>query len=101
MSILETHAETRHEGADDCGVGIWCDFHANKTGTGLIWNGSEKTYDAEAWVQYICTAFFAAWGIVANGELRAEGESQGDVWLLRVTDNKVSRVNGRIVFEEA
>lgn len=101
---LTDHAEQRHGGnmdVDPGAPGFWCNFVANENATGLVWNGNEKTYDAEAWIQLICDKFLKPWGVVANGELRAQGEDPSDAWLLRVTDNKVTRVNGRLVFEEA
>lgn len=79
--------------------GFWCNWEPTKDGRGIEWNGAEKFYDGDAWMQVVIDRFIAPAGIVANGEIRAEGESHGDVWLLRVVDNKVTRVNGRVVFQ--
>lgn len=93
---LTEFSEERHD--DATGPGIWCDFAPNTAGDAIIWNGAEKTYDAQAWVQYLIGTFLNRWDITVNGALVASGERQGDVWQLVVEDSEVSRRNGRVVF---
>lgn len=99
VRTLRTFSEDRHD--DIYGSSPWCNFRATGGGTAIVWNGSEKTCDATAWVRHIIEQWVACTGRVANGELVASGEDPSDVWALRVTDNVVRRVEGRLVFEEA
>lgn len=106
--------------------GFWCDFHPTEDGTALVWNGNEKTYDAEAWIAYLIDTFlkpgaavqqetasipfpdryydpaFAhfTFNHVLNGTLNAEGEGTEDLWRIVVTDNTVRRQNAEIVWPE-
>lgn len=97
--VAEIHAYTkgRHDG-DPMAPSIHCDFEVNSDATGLVWNGSEKTYEAIDWIQLICDDFLDEFGVLANGSLVANGESRGDVWRLDVKDNVVTRVEGRFEF---
>lgn len=88
----ERHGESGHPG-------VWCDLSFSADGTKFGWNGSEKTYVLDAWVQYLIRDYLQPWGVVANGELFAQGEEAGDVWKLVVKDNVVTRQAGRVVFE--
>lgn len=91
--------------------GLWCQWITNHDGTGLEWDEGEKFYNAAEWMQYIITHFLAPNAVAkselpflqanhtVNGEIDAEGESQGDMWKLVVTDNVVTVKQGRIVFD--
>lgn len=101
---IRDFAEERHGGDtrhDPQFPGFWCQWVPTKDGTGIVWDGGEKFYDAFEWMRIVIDRFIAPAGIVANGEVLAQGENPSDVWQLRVTDNKVTRINGRVVFEEA
>lgn len=78
----------------------YCDFSISHDGKILAWNGSEKSYQMDAWMEVLIEEFFEPNGHTLNGELLANGTDPGDVWMLRVKDNEVSRINGTMIFEE-
>lgn len=80
--------------------GFWCQWVPSKDGKGIVWDGGEKFYNAAEWMQIVIDRFIVPAGITANGVINAQGESGGDVWRLKVVDNRVQRVAGRIVFED-
>lgn len=55
----------------------------------IVWDGEEKFYDYDAWLQWICD-LLKSWGIESNGQLRWSGESTGDTGTLIVHDGVVS-----------
>jgi hypothetical protein len=90
--------------------GLWCQWVPTDDGTAIEWNGAEKFYNSEEWMQYLIDHFIGqtprAKSVLPflgrhtlNGEIEAEGEERGDVWKLVVKDNQVSRVSGRVVYE--
>jgi hypothetical protein len=70
--------------------GIWtrhCDWRTD--GKFLGWNGSEKSYDMEKWLQIIVDRYLRFWGIELTGRMLAKGERYNDVWTLEVKNWKV------------
>ena len=85
---------------------LWCDFYPTEDGEYLVWNGKEKTYCADDWVQYLIDHFFSidckveqnrgryGWDFSqvpdftgeyrVEGEFHASGEESGDLWKLEV-----------------
>lgn len=55
----------------------------------IVWDGEEKFYDYETWMQWICN-LLKSWCIQSNGQLRWSGESTGDTGTLIVQDGVVS-----------
>lgn len=96
--------------------GLWCHWIPVDNGAAIEWDGGEKFYDSEEWMQYIVDHFlkpgaeasksgdpqFAEFTFnhIANGEIEAAGESGDDFWLLVVEDNIVSSKQGRITYED-
>ncbi len=94
--------------------GLWCHWVPSDDGSLLAWDEAEKFYEADAWMAYLIDHFlragarasisgeeqFAAFTFdhVLNGEIEAQGEELADRWLLRVEDNEVSVLPGRIVY---
>ncbi|MFE6488847.1 hypothetical protein ACFVGN_38770 [Streptomyces sp. NPDC057757] len=88
---------TPHDGQP----GLWCDWEATEDGTGIRWNGAEKTYYATAWVQYLIDHFLKpdahakgqpgfeqfTFDHTVNGVIHAQGDEPGDTWDLTVVDN--------------
>jgi hypothetical protein len=70
--------------------GIWCDWEVNEAGDRVGWNGNEKSYEMTRWAQYLIHTYFGPWGRKLNGQMLAEGEDTGDVWLLMITENVVN-----------
>lgn len=83
---------------------LWCNWCATEDGEFIEWSGAEKFYDSPEWMQYIINHFLGQspiakdtnkhfdflQGHTLNGVIDAEGEEQGDVWKLIVTDNQVT-----------
>ena len=70
--------------------GLWCQWVLNEDGTELEWDGGEKFYSYIDWLKYMIEKFFKPWGIALNGEIKWQGEENGDVGKIIVRDNKVS-----------
>jgi hypothetical protein len=71
-----------------------CDFKFNDDGTGILWNGYEKSYEMEVWLPFLITKFFKPMGYKLNGTMLARGESMSDHWRMVVKDNIFSRLEG-------
>lgn len=96
--------------------GLWCQWVPTEDGTAIEWDGGEKFYESEEWMRYLIEHFLkpGAWtkqkanpvcpvrfgDHVCNGVIEAAGEDLNDRWALIVNDNRVSRKNGRIVYDE-
>ena len=91
-----------------------CDFIPDNSGKFIKWDGTEKTSDAVEWVQFLINHFLKEGAIasncsssefeeftfnhVLNGELEADGEKSGDLWLLKVANNRVTRHEAIITY---
>jgi len=73
--------------------GLWCDWMINEEGN-LTWDGAEKFYDYEAWLEYLINHFFEPLGYVLNGEITWEGEDSDDFGTIHVEDNVVEMQYG-------
>lgn len=95
--------------------GLWCQWVPSEDGTQIEWDGGEKFYEGFEWMKYIVEQFLQTepvakqkeperfaflQGHVCNGEIEAHGDEYDDIWMIRVKDNKVTRLNGRIEFDE-
>lgn len=67
----------------------WCDWEVTADGAQLRWNGSEKSYCMEAWLELLISDVLAPAGHVLNGRVDAFGEERGDNWAMQVTDNEL------------
>ncbi len=84
--------------------GLWCDFEPTSGGTAIAWNRTENFYSATEWMQYVIDHFLRPGGKAqgkpgfegftfdhaVNGTIHAEGDDEGDVWDLVVTDNQAA-----------
>jgi hypothetical protein len=100
-----------HNSPDPSQPGLWCQWVPAEDGSEIMWNDAEKFYEAEAWMQYIIDHFIGPnplaqselpflKGHTVNGTISADGEESDDFWKLLVTDNVVSRIEGRVSFED-
>lgn len=94
--------------------GVWCQWIPTEDGTAIEWDGNEKFYNALEWMEYIIEHFFgdrplARIGNIEfdflqchtiNGFIEAHGEEVDDIWAIKVTNNKVKLLEGKIVFED-
>jgi len=104
---IEKFCNTRHEDKNgkmlyrNYGIStVHCDLqlHSISTATILRWNGSEKTYNLEKWVEYLIKNFFKPNGYKLNGEMTWQGEGPDDRGKVVVKDNKLEIKQGRIVY---
>ena len=52
--------------------GLWVGWIAKDNDT-IAWNGVERFYNYEQWIQYYITNFFGPWGLVLSGEVGWQG----------------------------
>jgi len=82
--------------------GLWCQWIPTEDGSGIEWDGSEKFYHAELWMQYLIDHFFGSDAIAKQvnpdasdflhphsfeGIIEAFGEEREDVWRLRIDES--------------
>jgi hypothetical protein len=81
--------------------GFHCDFAPTDDNHGIRWNGSEKTYDAVEWIDYLVRTYLGPNGItIPDGQfLDAQGEEHGDTWRLTIINGRPVQVNARLVYE--
>jgi len=69
--------------------GLWCQWVPDESGEYIGWNGAEKFYHYEEWLQYLITHFLAEWGITITGVVRWRGERSDDKGSMVVTDSVI------------
>jgi hypothetical protein len=93
---------------------LWCCWVPTADGTGIVWNGQEKSAHGPEWIAYLRDHFLAPDAIIQqmqrdgawpedwpsfegftfdhtlNGIMSAEGDNPDDVWGLVVTDNEIT-----------
>jgi hypothetical protein len=74
--------------------GLWCQWAINEEENCLEWDGGEKFYNYEEWLDYLIENFFEPLGYVLNGDITWEGEDSDDVGTIHVEDNIVSSEYG-------
>jgi hypothetical protein len=91
--------------------GLWCQWVPTEDGTAIEWDGREKFYDANEWMEYLIVHFIGSNPLAraalpflkshtVNGTIEAQGEDSDDRWRLVVKDNVVTVVQGKWVWEE-
>ena len=76
----------------------YIDWQLNDDHTGILHDGSEKSYEVEDQVRIIIAAVNSLGTvkdippIIFNGIVKASGEEPGDVWALKVENSIVSRI---------
>ncbi len=93
---------------------LWCQWITNEEGTVIGWDGNEKFYYADKWMQYIIDHFIGKnplaklndpehfdflQGHTINGEIFADGEETDDNWKIEVVDGVVTVKEGAISYE--
>ena len=69
--------------------GYWCQWVINDDDE-LEWDGSEKFYAYDRWMEFLIKHFFAPEGYVLNGAIDFQGEDQYDRGTMYVSDNVVT-----------
>lgn len=67
--------------------GLWCQWIPDQEGRHLVWDGGEKFYNADEWIEYLIDEVLAPRGYTVNGLVAAKGESEGDLWYMDVERN--------------
>lgn len=91
-SQLAEFADQRHGGNTEKFPempGFYCQWRPNEEGTALEWDGGEKFYEYEAWLEYLIEHFFTPWKVKLNGSVKWRGEDWNDTGIINVTDNRI------------
>lgn len=75
-SILEYNYEPSTQ------PGLWCQWLVSDDGAKLEWNGAEKFYCYEEWMNYMMTNFIIPWGRTLDGMITWQGEDKNDIGTL-------------------
>lgn len=67
--------------------GLWLQWVPNTKGTALKWDGGEKFYEYDVWLEYLIQKILQPNGYTINGEVRWEGEDHKDLGTLVVKNN--------------
>ncbi len=79
--------------------GLWCQWTPNEAGDIIEWDGGEKFYYYEEWIQYLITNFLQPWGYVLNGVVTWHGEDNSDNGKIVIKNNVIEILTGKIVYE--
>ena len=71
---------------------LWCQWEPNEDGTALVWDGNEKFYEYDKWLEYLIEHFLRLWGYTVNGEVYWRGEECIDVGVIVVKNNSIKMV---------
>lgn len=98
---LSMFAEERHEQSEEPDVpGYYCQWVPNDDGTAIEWDGQEKFYEYIAWIHYLVDNFLKPKGYILNGEVDWRGEDDYDLGMIRIRDNKITALEGKITYKE-
>lgn len=97
LAMISDFADKRHE--DNTGYGrrgadapsYYCDWEFSRNGTSLFWDGGEKSYEMDTWLEILIRKLP---GHEFNGTLRARGEEFHDMWSLTAKGRTVTRTMG-------
>lgn len=87
-SELEDLSRSRHS---DPMPSVWCDWEPTQDGCAIHWNGKEKFYCYEEWLQLIIDDFLSEWGITLSGTVRYRGERFDDIGTITVDGDQVQK----------
>lgn len=99
IALLQSFARECHEEEGPSGS-YYCQWVPTSDGSEIKWDGEEKFYDADEWMQYIIDRFLAPAGYLVEGEIDAQGEDVGDRWRIVVRDNRARRVEPVLVWPD-
>lgn len=83
---------------DNTKPGYYCQWVVTEDGEFLEWDGNEKFYDYVEWLQWLIDNFFKSKDIVLNGELKWNGEENGDLGKIIVKDNVIEVKEAKITY---
>jgi len=94
---FENLTETNLPGQPDS----YCQWVLTPDCRGIKWDGGEKFYHYEEWLQYLMDTFLKHEGITLSGEVKFKGEDPGDRGVLTVKDGKVVRSSKAAIPDDA
>ena len=72
--------------------GLWCQWVIEDDM--LVWDGNEKFYYYEEWLQYLIDNFFEPLGYMLNGDIQWQGEEFDDFGIIHVEENCITMKYG-------
>lgn len=78
---------------------LWCQWTPTDDGSAIVWDEGEKFYEYGEWIKYLIQHFLLPWGYVLNGSVDWKGEDSGDIGKIEITNNVVTILTGRVVYE--
>lgn len=78
--------------------GLWCQWVPTEDGTAIVWDEGEKFYEYIEWLEYIVKNFLAPNGYSITGDVNWYGEDRDDIGLIRVVNNKIEVIQGRLTY---
>lgn len=76
--------------------GLWCQWTPSRYTSSIEWDGGEKFYFYEEWLEYLIEHFLKPWGYKLNGEVSYAGEDENDRGIIYSKDNVVEVVQDEI-----
>lgn len=86
----ELFALVRDGVEDENAPNAYLQWEPTPNGDGIQWDGGEKFYHYDEWLQWLIDCRLAVWGHTVSGSVRWVGEHASDVGVLVVEGNKVS-----------
>jgi hypothetical protein len=80
--------------------GLWCQWVPNEDGTAIVWDDGEKFYEYVPWIKYLIDKILAPRGYVLNGVVDWVGEDRMDQGRIKIVNNVVKTLNGKMTYEE-
>ena len=99
VADLNAFAEQDHRGDSRC-PGNYCQWIPSDDGKVIEYDDGEKFYDYVEWIEYLIETKFNPWGYTLNGTVEWDGEEQGDMGRIVITDNFVTTVEPKIVWPD-
>lgn len=69
---------------------LWCQWKPTDDGKYIMWDGLDKFYEADKWIEYIIVNILEPKGYILNGRIKCIGEENPDLWYINVINNQVN-----------
>lgn len=78
----------------------YCQWQLTKDCQGIEWDGGEKFYKYEEWLQYILDKVLKPAGITLSGVVNYSGEDVKDVGILTIEDGEVKSLDQELISDK-
>jgi hypothetical protein len=78
----------------------YCQWEMSKDCMSLVWDGGEKFYNYEEWLQFIYDTYLKPDGVELLGEIKFQGEEFGDCGTLAFVGGKLAKKKLQLVSDE-